>query len=114
SSKPLAHDAEIVLSALAYVGQSDAPKVAAAFAKGAHYVRTEAQWNLRPRERCGLRDNNRPVGRLGIAYPQIKKNVLDACVHVVGADGVIQEHEAELLRAIAEALDCPMPPFVTT
>lgn len=114
SSKPLAPDAEILLSALAYVGQSDAPKIAAAFAKGAPYVRTEAQLTLRPRERCGLRDINSALDRLGIAAPQIKKNVLDACVHVVGADGVIQEHEAELLRAIAEALDCPMPPFVTT
>jgi len=30
----------------------------------------------------------------------------------VAADGVIQEMEAELLRAIADTLDCPMPPFV--
>ena len=43
---------------------------------------------------------------------QFKKNVLEACVQLVGADGVIQEHEAELLRAIAESLDCPIPPFV--
>jgi len=25
---------------------------------------------------------------------------------------VIQESEAELLRAIADTLDCPMPPFL--
>ena len=30
----------------------------------------------------------------------------------VAADGVIQEGEAELLRAIADTLDCPVPPFV--
>ena len=28
------------------------------------------------------------------------------------ADGVIQEMEAELLRAIADTLDCPIPPFI--
>jgi uncharacterized tellurite resistance protein B-like protein len=33
-------------------------------------------------------------------------------VQTVAADGVIQEGEAELLRAIADALDCPVPPFV--
>jgi len=33
-------------------------------------------------------------------------------VQVVGADGLIQEREAELLRAIADTLDCPIPPFV--
>jgi uncharacterized tellurite resistance protein B-like protein len=30
---------------------------------------------------------------------------------VVGADGIIQEAEAELLRAIADTLDCPIPPL---
>jgi len=33
-------------------------------------------------------------------------------VQTVAADGVIQQGEAELLRAIADALDCPVPPFV--
>jgi hypothetical protein len=47
-----------------------------------------------------------------LAALQIKKHVLEACVQVVGADGVIQERQAELLRAIAETLDCPIPPFV--
>jgi tellurite resistance protein len=38
--------------------------------------------------------------------------VIEACVYVVGTDGLIQEREAELLRAIADTLDCPIPPFV--
>ena len=50
--------------------------------------------------------------RLAQVVPQIKKNVLEACIQVVGANGVIQEREAELLRAIAATLDCPIPPFV--
>jgi tellurite resistance protein len=29
-----------------------------------------------------------------------------------GADGLIQEREAELLRAIADTLGCPIPLFV--
>ena len=44
--------------------------------------------------------------------PQIKKNLLEAGVRIVGTDGVIQEREAEMLRGIAEALDCPIPPIV--
>jgi uncharacterized tellurite resistance protein B-like protein len=31
---------------------------------------------------------------------------------VIGADGVLMESEAELLRAIADTLDCPLPPLV--
>jgi hypothetical protein len=54
------------------------------------------------------------LNRLNLAVPQIKKNVLEACAQTVAADGVIQEMEAELLRAIADALDCPLPPFINS
>lgn len=30
----------------------------------------------------------------------------------VAADGHVTEREAELLRAITDSLDCPVPPFV--
>jgi DnaJ-domain-containing protein 1 len=61
---------------------------------------------------CGLGPIDQALRRLAQAVPQIKKNVIDACAHTVAADGVIQPNEAELLRAIADALDCPIPPFV--
>jgi len=53
------------------------------------------------------------LDRLAQSAPQIKKNVLNVCAQTVAADGVIQELEAELIRAIADSLDCPLPPFVT-
>ena len=53
------------------------------------------------------------LNRLNQAAPQIKKAILTACAETVAADGVIQENEAELLRAIADTLDCPIPPFLT-
>jgi uncharacterized tellurite resistance protein B-like protein len=40
--------------------------------------------------------------------------LIEACVYTVGADGVMLESEAELLRAVADTLDCPIPPFVQT
>ena len=49
---------------------------------------------------------------LAQASPAVKKIVLTACAHTVAADGLIQSHEAELLRAIGDTLDCPIPPFV--
>ena len=51
------------------------------------------------------------LNRLALAAPIIKKNLLDAAAHVIGADGVILENEAELLRAVADTLDCPVPPL---
>ena len=49
---------------------------------------------------------------LAQASPQLKKLVLNACAHAVASDGVLQSREAELLRAIADTLDCPLPPFL--
>ncbi len=113
--KPLAPDCELLLSALAHTGQTDPAEIAKAFQSGIPYIRAAGlPMTLLPREECGLNEINDCLDRLGLAVPQIKKNLLEACVRVVGADGVIQESEAELLRGIAETLDCPMPPFVTT
>lgn len=67
---------------------------------------------LLPRKESGLEQLDTALDRLALAAPQIKKNLIEACVQVAGADGLIQEREAELLRAIADTLDCPIPPFV--
>lgn len=113
--KPLAPDCAVVLSALAHSGQTDMGEVVRAFQAGAPYVRAAGvDLTLLSRDECGLVEINAALDRLGLAVPQIKKNLLEACVRIVGADGLIQENEAELLRGIAETLDCPMPPFVTT
>jgi Zn-dependent protease with chaperone function/uncharacterized tellurite resistance protein B-like protein len=113
SNKPLLPDCVVLLSALAQIGSGDPRTVEEAFGKGAPYLRiSDGVASLLPRGECGLAQIDAALNRLALAVPQIKKNLLEACVHVVGADGVIQEHEAELLRAISDTLDCPMPPFV--
>jgi Zn-dependent protease with chaperone function len=111
---PLAHDCGVLLSATAYAGQEDATEVVAAFAKGADDLSQAANCAipLLPPEECDLSNMDVALERLSQAVPQIKKNLLGACAQTVAADGVIQQGEAELLRAIADALDCPVPPFV--
>ncbi|MCX6895869.1 MAG: M48 family metallopeptidase [Verrucomicrobia bacterium] len=115
SLKPLLPDCAVLLSALAHVGSDDEEQNLKAFAAGAPYLRApEGGTEFLPVEDCGLNQIDAALNRLDQAAPQIKKNLLEACVRVVGADGVIQEGEAELLRAVADTLDCPIPPFVTT
>jgi Zn-dependent protease with chaperone function len=112
--RPLAHDAGILLSATAYAGAEDSVLAREAFAKGAESLgriaRTEIPW-LPPTE-CDLGHLDSALNRFAQSVPQIKKNVLTACAETVSFDGQIQPHEAEILRAIADALDCPLPPFV--
>jgi hypothetical protein len=111
--QPLLPDCLVVLSALAYVGGSAASDVGNAFDAGAPYLRAPDDGGLQllSKENCGVNQIDAALNRLAQAVPAIKKNLIDACVHVVAADGVIQEAEAELLRAISETLDCPMPPL---
>lgn len=111
--KPLVRDCHVVFSALAHVSSREAGEVETAFRKGALHLRAEAdELTLLARAESGLKQLDTALDRLALAAPQIKKQVLEACVQVIGADGVIQERQAELLRAIADTLDCPIPPFV--
>ena len=114
SIKPLATDCAVLLSALAYIGQDEPDKIEFAFQQGAQPLSYTAQvsLNLLPAAECELDQVDAALNRLTQAVPQIKKNLLNACAQTVAADGVIQVMEAELLRAIADTLDCPMPPFL--
>ena len=114
--KPLAPDCSLILSALANVSSEDAGEIQKAFDAGAPYLRApdDSDVELFPPAQCGVQQIDAALNRLQLAAPIIKKNVLEACAHVVGADGVILETEAELLRAVADTLDCPMPPLVAT
>jgi len=84
-----------------------------AFGAGAPFLRApaNAELALLPAEQFGIAEVDAALNRLMLAAPIIKKNLLEACARVIGADGVIQEAEAELLRAVAETLDCPIPPL---
>lgn len=112
--RPLAREAGILLSATAYAGADDGAQARVAFSKGAdslgQIARTEIPW-LPPTE-CELPHLSAALDRFAQSVPQIKKNVLNACVATIASDNVIQPREAEILRAIADSLDCPMPPFV--
>ena len=114
--RPLVRDAGVLLSATAYAGADNPTQAQAAFAKGAESLgriaRAEIPW-LPPSE-CDLPRLDAALDRFAQSVPQIKKNVLTACAETVAFDALIQPREAEILRAIADTLDCPIPPFLQT
>jgi hypothetical protein len=112
--KPLVPDCAVILSAMADISSNDANEVQKAFETGAPYLRAPdgSELQLLPPEQCDVKQIDAALNRIVLAAPIIKKNLIEACVHVVGADGVILESEAELLRAVADTLDCPMPPLL--
>ena len=112
---PLAGDCTVLLSALAYAGQNSPAEIQNAFRQGADQLNaSQAEMNLLPPPQCDLAQIDIALDHLAQAAPQLKKAVLNACAQIVATDGVIQESEAELLRGIADSLDCPLPPFVNS
>ncbi len=111
--KPLLPDCEVLLSGLALVGHGSPDEVAKAFRSGVSRLGAEATGlTLQPVERANLTQIDEALDRLATSSPMVKKQVLDACAHAVASDGVIQPREADLLRAVADGLDCPMPPLL--
>ena len=109
--KPLVPDCALLLSAMAYAGQDEPAQIEMAFRQGAAKLNAP-ELTLCARSEYNLQTIDDALNRLNQASPQVKNLVLNACAETVAADGVIQENEAELLRAIADTLDCPIPPFL--
>ena len=113
SLKPLLAECSVLLSALAHIGQQEEPAVSTAFQRGADFLDApEGGVTLLSGETRSLSRVDSALDRLAQASPSVKRNVLLACAHTVAADGQVLYREAELLRAIADTLDCPVPPFV--
>jgi Zn-dependent protease with chaperone function len=106
--RQLGDQCSCLLSVLARASQHDD---AVAFAAGAR-VLTFVNVRHLPREGCGLDDLERSLQQLARVKPKQLPHVIDACAACICADSEITVAEGELLRAICDMLDCPMPPLL--
>jgi hypothetical protein len=100
-----------LLSCLAYRGADDASKAPGAFARGIERLNLKRPPAISAQDACGLNALDVALAKLGHGSGAVKRRVLEACTEVVSSDNKITVAEAELLRAIADSLDCPVPPF---
>lgn len=110
SLDPLSQDCGMLLSVLAY-SCGDAAGTADAYRQGQELL-PEAPSSLMNQEACtldGLRDS---LERIAAAAAHPRGRVVEAAAAVVCADERVTVAEAELLRGIADLLDCPMPPLL--
>jgi hypothetical protein len=98
----------VLLSALARVSHADDQ---AAFDAGARAL-AEVPLRLLPPTECGLTKLKEALAELAGAAPKQRQRLVDACAACICADGRVKVGEAELLRAICDLLDCPMPPLL--
>jgi uncharacterized tellurite resistance protein B-like protein len=101
SREQLKDECGLILSLLAHAGGSQA-----LFAKVAPGL------DMVSRESLQLRKVSEALERLSQLAPLEKEPFIAACAELIAADENVRLVEHELLRAIAAALDCPMPPAV--
>lgn len=107
----LAPEIAAVLSALAHCATNNLPEASEAFAVGAaqlKLIERDLTFAAGPTDYALL---DAALDKLAAASLPIKQRTLLACAHVVNANGSVSVAEAELLRAFAATLDCPMPPL---
>ncbi|MEX1118756.1 MAG: M48 family metallopeptidase [Terrimicrobiaceae bacterium] len=109
---PLLPDINTLLSALAIVGHPDQESREAAFAGGVRELLFKpSSHKMALDERSEIAAIDTALDRLAEAAPDVKRTVLKACAQAAASDGMIGPHEYEVLRAIADAMDCPLPPL---
>lgn len=104
----LGEQCSVLLSALARASQHNDDT---AFVAGARQI-PEAKLRLLPQEACGLNALDQALHDLAQVTPKQRARVVGACASCICADAAVNETECELLRAICDMLDCPMPPLV--
>jgi Zn-dependent protease with chaperone function len=113
SPQKLAHAVATVLALLAWKGQPDPKQAARAFDAGMRgYIGGDHTHRLPPREECSLAEFDAALQTLDQSVPAIKRRIVVACAACILANQQVTVREAELLRAICDTLDCPLPPLV--
>lgn len=100
-----------LISTLAYLGHADASLAELAFAKAAKVISTREPLKLRDREKCTVKSTGAALDKLAQSSPGVKKKIIHAATIAVASDKHVTVKEAELLRTIADSLDCPLPPI---
>jgi Zn-dependent protease with chaperone function len=112
SLRPARAEVEALLSAVAWAGARGSDQAAArAVAAGAARLPADTgAVRLRELSSITFPEIDGALSRLEAASPRVKRSILEACAAAAAHDGRLDPAEGELLRAISESLDCPMPP----
>ena len=109
----VAGECSCLLSLLAHVGQPDEESAAKAFGHAVALLRQPgAEYRFLSREESTLGAVDRALPRINLVTPNLKKAVIAACLLCITFDQEVGIEEAELFRAIANALECPVPPWL--
>ena len=109
----LSHEVNILISTMAGIGASDGEELAKAYTLASESITALAgKLTILPPQNCGLSEVDMALEKVEQSGPLVKKEVIHACGLAVMSDGMLESKEAEMLRAIADAIGVSLPPFV--
>ena len=102
-----------LLSVLAWEGnKDDKEKAERAFRKAVDELQLgHKEVHLLSKKIIGIKYLHASLNSLGRAVPKVKHKIMNACTACVIADRFLTVEEIELLRAVGDSLDCPIPPL---
>ena len=109
--RDLRQEVRVLLSVMAYAGQQEQNEIEGAFAAATKAL-DFSELQLREKSRISVADLDMAMEKLEMLDPLAKPKLLQACATSVMHDQKISAVEAQLLRAIANVLGCPMPPII--
>ena len=101
---------EVLLSLLAYCDKQSGVSPDVAFAAGKSELGLEVQ--LKDKKDLNFKKMNAALDALAELHPLRKPKLIKACIKTISADQAVSVIESELLRTIADTLECPMPPML--
>ncbi|MCW8194360.1 M48 family metallopeptidase [Proteobacteria bacterium 005FR1] len=109
--KSLSDECQLVLSLIAQSGHTDQGRAQAAYEESFSSLGIGSRFFL-ARETIKLPDLDRALDKLKLLKPLQKPLLLKALARCVSYDARITVTEQELFRAIANSLNCPVPPIL--
>lgn len=109
--RDLRQEVRVLLSVMAHAGQQGQNEIEGAFAAATKAL-DFSELQLREKSRISVADLDMAMEKLEMLDPLAKPKLLQACATSVMHDQKISAVEAQLLRAIANVLGCPMPPII--
>jgi Zn-dependent protease with chaperone function len=102
---------DVLISMLVYASVQDKTEIKAAFANAEQELGL-TNLVLLSRQQINLEILDSAVENLALLKPLLKPRLLKACLIVITQDQKYSADEMELIRAIGDVLDCPVPPYL--
>ena len=106
--KTLGNEISLLLSAMAHASDSDSQK---AWEAGIQPIKSFLPDGIRfmELEECTTDDLDAALKEVNASANPVKKYILTALIHCITTDGKVTVRERELMRAISEAIEAPIP-----